>query len=532
MTTDMNVINVQVSKLFNDSSIYIIPTFQRPYAWEDNQWDDFIEDIRTATRRNNAYHYFAPLHVIRIDGPEDDFWKNYTDPSNIDISELRKNKFRNINYQELSVYLVIDGQQRLITFYSLLYQYNNVNIHLNNNHQIPNIILSSESDQVFFRNLLGLSSLNRTVYHVSRSQNRLDDLFSKFNDITSSDPCFQCGGLCHKFYLGNKCQTLLVILNPTIRIAAFMTLNDRGKALTTLEKTKSLFMEIDDNHHTPNPYSINNAFGNLYLSLEIDDSYISDDEALRQIGMTLWEGKNLTEISGFTWYPTNNYDRSNYIHQIGADLLYEEYFKKIIHNSGNIPLHVAGDYLHNCIIPYINKIADCHKEMSTKIRESIDRSLLNCSSFVQKIGLKSRDAIEDYYAVLLSLGLQSKQIGFLLAVRNLFPSLAWHDTLGTIQVDNRYIKKELHSILDNIIRDNNIIKNIDYLVELFSTDIDNIPDFIERKYTSLQLAESLRLFIGNSKPGGFSSTWNNTFNANRNLTPQEFLNSWYNYVIS
>ena len=36
----MFAIAKSVTNLFNESNVYVIPTFQRPYAWEETQWDE------------------------------------------------------------------------------------------------------------------------------------------------------------------------------------------------------------------------------------------------------------------------------------------------------------------------------------------------------------------------------------------------------------------------------------------------------------------------------------------------------------
>lgn len=516
---------VSVTNLFNESNIYVIPSFQRPYAWEKNQWDELIEDIRNATHRKSPYHYFAPIHVVQINDPGADLWKRYTDKENEDIADLGASGFRG-EFGNLNVFLVIDGQQRLITFYSLLNQYFKRFATLSGSIKIPSVVLNSWSDQIVFRNLLGLGLPHKSVSHVSRAQLRLKCLFDKLNNITLSDPCFSTRNLCHDFITGSKCETLLVQLDPTARLSAFMTLNDRGKRLTNLEKTKSLFMEIDDNHSNPNPYKVNSAFGNVYQSLEAKDAYVDDDEFLKQIGMALWEGGNLAIISGANWpisAPGKN--RNNSVHQIGSDFLYENYFKKI-------PASIAGNFLHNEIILAIDAITSSHDHLVKMVGQAETGLPLHFKSFAQSMGFGTRDAIEDYHAVLLSLGLQGKQIGFLLAIRKLFPDLEWHDDLGGCQIDNRSIKKELVARLAVIKQENQNISGIDQIVDLVDHEINNVPDIADRKYTALQIAEALRLIVGNSKPGGFSGTWDNTFRSSTLPSHQSFMDQWIYYIAS
>ena len=60
---------VAVSQLFTGADIFIIPTFQRPYSWEEPQWEDLLRDVRVGTARlaktPNALHYFGPIHTIK-----------------------------------------------------------------------------------------------------------------------------------------------------------------------------------------------------------------------------------------------------------------------------------------------------------------------------------------------------------------------------------------------------------------------------------------------------------------------------------
>lgn len=70
----MTATATSIANLFNPSTVYVIPTFQRPYAWEETQRNEMIEDIRTAAGKANPYHYFAPVHLIPMTNPADSLW--------------------------------------------------------------------------------------------------------------------------------------------------------------------------------------------------------------------------------------------------------------------------------------------------------------------------------------------------------------------------------------------------------------------------------------------------------------------------
>ena len=73
--------NQTFSELFSNSIKYIIPRFQRDYAWDQEQWEDLWQDIETVVEEE--HHYMGYIVLQKKD-----------------------------DYQ----FEVIDGQQRLITF--------------------------------------------------------------------------------------------------------------------------------------------------------------------------------------------------------------------------------------------------------------------------------------------------------------------------------------------------------------------------------------------------------------------------------
>ena len=82
------------------TKLFLIPDYQRGYAWEKKQVDDLIEDLELLPPGRE--HFFGTL-VIRATGQE--------------LYDKEDNKFK--------VYEIIDGQQRLTTgiiFLSVIFQ--------------------------------------------------------------------------------------------------------------------------------------------------------------------------------------------------------------------------------------------------------------------------------------------------------------------------------------------------------------------------------------------------------------------------
>ena len=71
----------------------------------------------------------------------------------------------------------------------------------------------------------------------------------------------------------------------------------------------------------------------------------------------------------------------------------------------------------------------------------------------------------------------------------------------------------MNQLLAQVEQMNREVDNIDSLISDMKEKINGIPDIFDREYTALQIAEALRLIVGDSRPGGFSGTWSNTFRS-------------------
>jgi len=97
------------------NKVFVVPVFQRPYAWEDRHIQTLIDDIDTASQRKpKPFHYFSPIHVIEVEDSDQIEWKDYVDHRNEDIMVLDESGFQTDNGSVLKVYLVIDGQKHVI----------------------------------------------------------------------------------------------------------------------------------------------------------------------------------------------------------------------------------------------------------------------------------------------------------------------------------------------------------------------------------------------------------------------------------
>jgi hypothetical protein len=291
---------ISVSQVFDETRVFVVPTFQRPYAWGDEQWNDLLRDIQVASKKVAAYHYFGAIHTVLVE-PADQLWGVYVDPDNLDTAALTASNFR-ATTKALNVHFVVDGQQRLITLYSLLErsQHDPARFaELPNGRRIPKVILSPAADHVHWRELLGLDSLTPPIQ--TRSQQRLRDLFGL---LTQHAPA--PGSSVHDFLVGPKSQLIRIDLPSGASLSPFLTLNDRGKELTRLEKVKGLAMEADETNNGGLARNLHTLFGCVYRSIDQLGSLLDEDGFVRQLGVALWEheGESAHKLSLDALYAT------------------------------------------------------------------------------------------------------------------------------------------------------------------------------------------------------------------------------------
>lgn len=514
-----------VSALFAGTDIFVIPTFQRPYSWEEAQWDDLLRDIRFAAARKranrNTIHYFGAIHTIKVES-DDPLLEFYTDQDNKDIKTLRDSDFL-LNGKSYNVHLVVDGQQRLISLYALLERCQHLNDRfLDGDPIIPKLILNPRTDHIHWRYLLKLDATKPQIE--TTSQKRLHAMFETYKRQAD----FSTGTPEHNFLIQKNAKTMWIELPSGMTLSPFLTLNDRGKDLTKLEKVKSLTMEADENHNNSSAaHTINTAFGGVYRSIDLNHSLLKDDDFIRQLAIALWESKSGQLIGGI---PELTHSR---IHDESLENIYEKFRTHLSNKFGDaqsLISQVASQSISSQSISSQSiRIADENNALSQNIGQACVGNPISAPSFVNAIFPSSphRDAREDYNMVLVSLGLQPKQIAFLLSVRSHY-QVDWHQPIGRIRLSNTTIKKNLLDAFQRLSTDISVDPTWKGAI---NNEIESIPDQSDRDVTPLYLAELLRLIVGNAKPGNFTYQWQISFGAHK-ISGQSLVDAWTYYLVN
>lgn len=239
---------------------FIIPDYQRSYAWEvrqrtdskDHQINDFWDDIKIAF--NNSKQSIS-------EGTVPYYWGT--------ITVKKENNQRLRGYQRLDEYSIVDGQQRITTMILLLLAFYRA--------------LSDESiyELIVFNGKLRLTagSLNRETLEdlVLRNQSsqgldmqtnqRINRAFKYFQDCIkplSQDEQKDLIAFVLHSTIGLKFDTG----NERLATQAFLSLNDRGKSLTIIEKLKGVLAGLDCNYINSLSARINEVFGTVYRTID------------------------------------------------------------------------------------------------------------------------------------------------------------------------------------------------------------------------------------------------------------------------
>lgn len=261
--------------LFRHENLMIVPTFQRPYRWEDKQINTLIEDIEIGNKRG-IEHYLSPVHLIEIvttSAYDIQLLNKYTDSSLLP-KVIAPGGLVDDSGFPVSVYLVIDGQQRLTTTLAILKAYGVpfVESLKFGGQTYPKLIAGSQAEDLAIRQGIGLTTAQQLPSSpaATRIKNAFLATANKAKDKKIPIQFFQ-----------RQLKTLAVCLDPDFALGAFLTLNDRGRPLTTLEKLKAHCMYVDAQTSAPNPSKVHATFGGLFRSIEAKDSLVNDDRAVQ-----------------------------------------------------------------------------------------------------------------------------------------------------------------------------------------------------------------------------------------------------------
>lgn len=271
-----------VASLLQDG-LFEIPSYQRSYSWSESQLLDLLEDL--------VYLPDERTHFL----------------GNI-ILDPRGEPFRTDRGRQFPVYDVVDGQQRLTTAMILLSVAAEKDEIVAETVEADNLLhpvqerprlLPQDQDREFFRDsLLGDSTLNPET----PSQERLQAAAMFYEEALEELPAgVSIRDISER--IRYDCRINVVEVSDQSEAASiFESINDRGKPLSSLEKTKSFLMYMDGRSSNRGVLQdrINDRFGSIYSELFAfstghDRVGDFDEDSVQRFHWGLYDGYNSDE---------------------------------------------------------------------------------------------------------------------------------------------------------------------------------------------------------------------------------------------
>ncbi len=237
-----------------EKGVFEIPSYQRGYAWQKEQLEDFWNDLEHVSKLGDKFHY---MHSLTLRESENEF--------------------------ESSAFEIIDGQQRLATSLILLGLLAKTTQNKDPKYSLINL------EPILSYKYYGLSEAFRAIMEEEKDLERfqtsfyaknLIDAYAFFKEKISDTPV----GTLEKMFdaLTKKMLFSVVELNDS-RIdpfSSFETINNRGKDLSTLELLKNrlhfVAHKICDEEDLENLQNeINDTYTRIYHDLrQFEDAHL------------------------------------------------------------------------------------------------------------------------------------------------------------------------------------------------------------------------------------------------------------------
>lgn len=283
----METRTVSLDSLLKDG-LFNIPSYQRGYSWEQAQLRDLLDDIIYLPE--DSTHFFGNI-----------------------ILDQQSSQYRTDQGRRFNIYDVVDGQQRLTSALIFLHNAADHDDLVAETINADNLIfpvrerprlLPQDQDEEFFRDGLFGSANTRPE---TPSQRRLEQAQTFLNEELGALPeDVSIRTLAER--LRYDLQINVVEIDAESEAASiFESLNDRGRPLSTLDKTKSFLMYMDGRSSASGALEtiIKQRFGSIYEELFVFSTGHErvndfDEDSLQRFHWGMYDGYDSDEyFQGF-----------------------------------------------------------------------------------------------------------------------------------------------------------------------------------------------------------------------------------------
>lgn len=232
--------NRKIKDLFEKSCQYVVPRYQRDYVWNKTNWSELISDIKFTLNSSNNLQWSHFLGTIVLN--------NKTDQDN------------NLANSGITLYEIVDGQQRLTTIYILfaciVYRFKEMKTEDSKSrvkyiHDTFLTSLAANSKRIL---MIDNEKMNHDLQYLitdvmnneSITKNFFSDLFSYFYDEIKNYDFYELDGFLNKLLTINIVEIISDQEEEIYNI--FEVLNARGRPLKQMELLKNHVMKYIQPH--------------------------------------------------------------------------------------------------------------------------------------------------------------------------------------------------------------------------------------------------------------------------------------------
>lgn len=423
-----------IETLNNQAAMFIIPSFQRPYVWGIKEIDDLRHDMKAAAA-GHGYHYLSALHLLSLNNGDHEHLDQFVQPANSIIKDaLQNGQLHAATGGLINRYAVVDGQQRLTTLFLIAHKYyakqqfidpqenyrRNLEVRVINNNQLysfPKLIQYPLADHLFMMQIVD-RIWNPTAPIVAPATQAQKRLLAAYKNIE------QWGNNEINFIAAPNFRTMIIALQPYYGLLSFMTLNDRGRQLTVLEKFKAFLLQ----HAYDAAQSGATNLTARILSV-FSDMYAAQDCCVRtKLFTERQEDDQLMRL--ISCYIRLDHDADAILQ--GSDAAYEKYFRPKVTNilaDNTQPLAAR----HQAVVSKINDWCDYFQQLNQQLLQ---------------VGQNLQYSLE-YQIPLLALGLSPHVLALLLKFRARF-DCELHDRFPITAPVLGIALTNIHTLLNNI----------------------------------------------------------------------------------
>ena len=368
-----------IGELFG-GKIFRVPDYQRTYAWDRKNWEDFWDDIKEGLATQTPH-----------------YWGTIT------LRDTGEHRYDKDSASSFSMYEVVDGQQRVTTICLFLLAMSKVGEKpaIKNNFvkcgNIYRIELGSLNNQ-FLRGVIDEKNPRvelKTNELLKEALEYFENQIQSYGNIDELTEYIQ------------RCTFSLEfqIKDENLAIKAFESLNDRGKPLTLLDKTKSFSMFYSSRYLDSKLSNIiKDSFGSIFENYDfiIEIGKRASIEYIRNPRYRFSEDELLRSFYHyFAQDAINGYSLGNqgYDYTITTENVFEEFLKRSYTSLKQERKQLYGfmdDFLKN-FKKFVENFKELIKNAENNSQHKKMFSFLGLSAAVYPliISLKSEDILDN-----------------------------------------------------------------------------------------------------------------------------------------